>query len=125
MPHTPPRVTDAEWAVLNRLWEQGPATIRELTQAIYPAGGTSEYSTVQKLLERLEAKGCVRRDRSKLAHLFTAKVDRSTVVGQHLQEVADKLCDGSITPLLVHLVQAKRLTTRDRAMLRKLIDEAK
>ena len=63
MARTPQDVTDAELAVLQVLWEQGPATIRQLTDRLYPEGKTSHYATVQKLLERLQAKGCVSRDR--------------------------------------------------------------
>ena len=48
-------IPDAELEVLKALWKSGPATIRELTARIYPQGGTSAYSTVQKLLERLIA----------------------------------------------------------------------
>ena len=53
-----PELPDAELAVLQQLWERGPATIRQLTDALYPEGTDAYYATVQKLLERLEAKGC-------------------------------------------------------------------
>ena len=55
VPNTPPDVTDAELAVLQTLWEQGEATIRQLTDVLYPEGKAAHYGTVQKLLERLEA----------------------------------------------------------------------
>ena len=45
-----PDVTDAELAVLQALWERGTATIRQLTDALYPGGGPAQYGTVQKLL---------------------------------------------------------------------------
>src|SRR5262249_10192887 len=57
MARTPPDVTDAELAVLQVLWDRGPATIRELTPLLYPDVTDASYATVQKLLERLEAKG--------------------------------------------------------------------
>ena len=53
-------VTDAELAVLRHLWDHGTATRRQITDALYPDGGPAHYTTVQKLLERLEAKGYVR-----------------------------------------------------------------
>ena len=71
-----PELPDAELAVLQQLWEKGPATIRSLTDALYPKSTDAYYATVQKLLERLESKGCVRRDRSSWAHVFEAAVDR-------------------------------------------------
>src|SRR5262245_64652223 len=93
-------VPDAELAVLKRLWEHGAATIRQLTDALYPQSTDAYYATVQKLLDRLEAKGHVRRDRTAWPHLFQASVDRDALIGRRLEAVAEKLCDGSLTPLL-------------------------
>jgi predicted transcriptional regulator len=116
-------VTDAELAVLQALWDEGPATIRRLTDLLYPGGGTAHYATVQKLLDRLEAKGCIRRERRPGAHVFAAAIAREDLIGRRLEDVADKLCGGSLTPLLTHLVRARRLSARERAELRSLIDE--
>lgn len=123
MARTPRDITDAELAVLQVLWDKGPANIRRLTEVLYPQGGTACYATVQKLLERLEGKGCVHRDRTGPVHLFTATMDRDELVGRRLQAVAETLCGGSWTPLLTHLVQAKKLSAADRQALRALIDE--
>src|SRR4051794_39229826 len=87
MARTPRDVTEYELAILQVLWESGPATIRRLTEAVYPDGGTAQYATVQKLLERLEGKGCVRRDRSGPAHLFSATINREELLGRRLQDV--------------------------------------
>lgn len=123
MPRTPHDITDAELAVLEALWDRGPATIRQLTDVLYPDGGAAQYATVQKLLERLEAKEGVRRDRSQAVHVFSALLDRDALIGRRLRAVADQLCGGSLTPLLTHLVQSSRLTSRQRQELRSLIEE--
>jgi BlaI family transcriptional regulator, penicillinase repressor len=123
MARTPQDVTETELALLQILWEGGPATIRHLTDVLYPGGGTAQYATVQKLLDRLEAKGYVRRDRTPPAHTFTAALTRDDLVGRRLQDMAEKLCGGSLTPLLTHLVRSKGLTSRQRQELRDLIDK--
>jgi predicted transcriptional regulator len=123
MARTPQDVTDTELAVLQALWDGGPATIRRLTDVLYPGGGAAEYGTVQKLLDRLEKKGCVRRDRTGAAHTFTAAIGRDELIGRRLQTMAEKLCGGSLTPLLTHLVRGRRLSARERQELRALIDE--
>jgi BlaI family penicillinase repressor len=123
MARTPQDVTDAELAVLQVLWESGPATIRHLTEVLYPGGGPAQYGTVQKLLDRLGDKGYVARDRTAAAHTFSAVIDRDGLIGRRLQEMAEKLCGGSLTPLLTHLVRTRRLTARERQELRGLIDE--
>ena len=115
-------VADAELAVLEILWEQGPATIRQITDALYPAGTVSHYATVQKLLERLEAKGLVSRDRSLFVHTFTAAADRDELIGRRLRALADKLCGGSLAPIVSHLARNRALTPKEREALRAIIE---
>ena len=78
-------VTDAELAVLQVLWSRGPSTIRQLTEVLYPADVETQYSTVKRLLARLEFKGYVDRDRSRSVHVFDALTDRDELVGRRLQ----------------------------------------
>lgn len=123
MPRTPQDVTETELAVMEALWAEGaPMTIRQLAEALYADSGTTYYATVQKLLERLEEKDCVRRDRTESPHTFAAAVTRSELIGRRLQAVARQMCGGSLTPLLTHLVQARSMTARERRELRDLID---
>jgi predicted transcriptional regulator len=117
-------VTEYELAVLTVLWKHGEATIRQITEEVYGNTSTAAYATVQKLLERLAKKGCVARRRSSPAHLFRAKVARENLIVQGLENLAEKLCEGSLTPLLIHLVAKAKLSPDDRDMLRRLIDEA-
>jgi len=118
----PDRITDAELQVLKTLWDEGPATIRHLADRLYPGGQTAHYATVQKLLERLEAKGCVRRSRRERVNVFSATVDRRTLIARRLKRTADQLCAGSLTPLLTQLAGTARLSRRELAELRELID---
>lgn len=124
MARTAQDVTDAELSVLQALWDIGSAPIRRITAALYDAAGVSQYATVQKLLERLEAKGYVTRDRSANVHVFAAAVDKDGLIGQRLQSLAEKLCGGSLTPILSHLLQSRPLSAEERASLRSLIDES-
>lgn len=116
-------VTEAELAVLQALWDAGPATIRQLVERVYAQTGTSVYATVQKLLERLESKGFVGRDRSAPVHVFRPIIDRDELIGRRLRAVADSLCGGSLTPLLTHLVEGKGLSPKEQRELRALIEK--
>jgi predicted transcriptional regulator len=123
MPREPQDVTEAELALLQNLWEAGRASIRQLTDVIYPGGGAAQYATIQKQLERLEGKGFVRRDRSLFVHVFTPAVDRDELIGRRLRAVADKLCGGSLVPILSHLAKAKGLTEQQRRALREIAEQ--
>src|SRR6476659_3820308 len=117
-------ITESELAVLRVLWAQGQATIRQLTDVLYPGGGAAQYATVQKLLDRMEAKGFIRRDRTLFVHRFAAVLDRDQFLGRQLRSLAESLCDGSLTPLLTHLARAGDLTEEDRRALRAIIQES-
>jgi predicted transcriptional regulator len=123
MPARPtPNVTDAELRVLEALWDLGPSTIRKLTDHVYPGGGQSSYATVQKLLDRLEDAGCVARDRSAMTHVFVAAVTRDELIGGQLRAVAERLCGGSVAPLLTHLLKTEALSEAERTELRRLLN---
>jgi predicted transcriptional regulator len=115
--------TPAELAVLQVLWERGRATRRQVADALYPGGGDAPYATVQKLLERLGAKGLVRHTREGGVLVFTAAVDREALIGRRLRDVADALCEGSVTPLLTHLVRSRGLKPHELDELQALLDE--
>ena len=114
-------VTDAELAVMEALWA-GQATIRQMTERLYPKGGASHYATVQKLLDRLEKKGFVARDGSAAVHQFAPSVGREELIGRRVRAVADRLCGGSMVPLISSLVSTKRLTPKQIGELREFLD---
>lgn len=122
MERIPDDVTDAELAVLQVLWEHPHAAIRQITEAIYPDATEAKYATVQKLLERLEQKGHVDRDRSRHVHTFRARTSRDALVGRRLRAMAEELTGGLMAPLLSHLVRAETLSAAERQELRDLID---
>jgi predicted transcriptional regulator len=124
MARTPQDVTDTELAILQILWDQGPCTRRQITDVLYPRGGTAQYATVQKLLERLEGKGFVTAKNRGLGVLtFAVTVDRDELISRKLQEMAEKLCGGSMTPLLMNLVRAQPLTDRQLDELRSFVED--
>jgi BlaI family transcriptional regulator, penicillinase repressor len=116
-------VTDAELAILQALWDAGQATVRELVEKLYVHWTASSNATVQKLLERLEAKSCVDRDRTVWPYQFRATIERDDLIVHQLQTTADKLCEGEFQPLLTSLVKARGLTAQERRSLRSLLDE--
>jgi len=125
-------ITEAEMAIMQVLWrragESGSGAIgastRQIADELYGGrAGVAQYGTVQKQLERLEAKGFVKRDRSLFVHLFSAAIDRNELVGRRVREMVDQLCEGSLAPVLSHLFKAKPLSAAERQALRELIDD--
>ena len=122
MADQPLPLADAELAVMQLLWDHEQLTAREIREQLYPDETASNHGTVQKLLQRLEHKGYVARDRSQFVHLFRAEIARGQYAGQQLESLADKLTDGSLVPFLTHLMQARKISAKERREIRKLLD---
>lgn len=123
MARKPQDVTDAELAILHVLWNEQSATVRELSETLYSSSTASDLATVQKLLKRLEDKGCVRKQAQTRPTVFRPAVGREALINRRLSDTAEALCEGDFTPLLTHLVQGRQLSREDRRELRKLLDE--
>ena len=123
MPRKPQDVTDAELAILQLLWDRRQAPARDIAIELYGEATDSSLATVQKLLQRLEAKKFVQRTRTTWPHVFTPAVERDELVGRRVQTAIDTLCGGSYSPLLTHLLKANRLSAKDRQALRDLLDQ--
>jgi BlaI family penicillinase repressor len=118
-----PPVTETELSILAVLWEKGPVTVREITEAIYRKHSPSVHATVKSLLERLADKGYVTSDRSGFAHQYRAKLDRRSFVGEQLRQLAERHFGGSLTPMLLALVDQTRLRKSVREEIRKKVEE--
>jgi predicted transcriptional regulator len=116
-------VTDTELAILQVLWDQGETTRRRITDVLYPGGGDAHYATVQNLLGRLERKGFVRSTRDGNVLSFAATVEKDELIRRRVQGLADKLCDGSIVPLVMTLMRSQRLSADEVEQLDSFLRE--
>ncbi|MEE2935646.1 MAG: BlaI/MecI/CopY family transcriptional regulator [Planctomycetota bacterium] len=119
------RLTNAEIALMELLWETSPLTARQICDQLYDDSKKSQHGTVQRLLQSLEEKGFVNRDRSLGVQLFTTTLSREAYGARQLESLADKLTGGSIAPLLTHLLEAEKLDNAEIKRLRKVLAEAR
>lgn len=118
-----PTVSDAELEVLKALWKGGPGNVRDIAAQLPAAKRAWAYTTLQTLLNRLEAKGYVARDKDGTPHVFRAAVTREKLMRQRLLELADELCEGTATPLVMALVKDKKFTQEEIETFRRLLDD--
>ena len=121
MPKRTPAVTDAELAVMKVLWETSPLPARAIAGHIYSRCTESEVGTVHSLLQRLERKGLVSRDRTLHVHLFSAAVSREDVAGEALETLAVRIADGSMAPFILPLVKSQRLSPEEATEIRRML----
>lgn len=116
-------VTEAELAILELVWSKGPLSVKSLACGLYGEANASTTATVQKLLGRLESKKFVDRDPTVWPRLFFAVIERDELIQRRLQNTADELCEGSLSPLLSHLVKQGTLSRKERQKLRSMLDD--
>jgi predicted transcriptional regulator len=115
-------LANAELAVMGLLWQNDRLTARQIREQLYPDATKAQHGTVQRLLQRLEDKGYVERDRGLPVHLFSAAISRQTYAGQQLESLADKLTAGSFAPLITHLVEQKKISRAEIQQIRAILD---
>jgi BlaI family penicillinase repressor len=118
-------LANAELSVMELLWDHQPLTARQIQDRLYGESDRSQHGTVQRLLQRLEDKGFVERERGENAQEFTPLITREEYASSQLETLADRLTGGSIAPLLTHLIEQKRLSRAEIRRLRDLLDRGK
>jgi len=107
-----PKLTKLELQIMEALWGQGTASIREIQEA-FPARERPAYTTIQTTVYRLEAKGAVRRFKKiSNAHIFEAVVSRHAAQGRLIDELLG-LFGGRTQPVMAHLIESGKLTLAD------------
>ena len=117
-----PPLANAELAVMDLLWRDDRLTARQMREQLYPDAAKAQHGTVQRLLQRLEEKGYVERDRSLSVHMFSAVISRQTYACSQLESLASKLTGGSLAPLITHLVEEKKISRKEIERLRAILD---
>jgi predicted transcriptional regulator len=107
-----PKLTKFELQIMEALWSQGKASIREI-QETFPEKGRPAYTTIQTTVYRLEAKNAVRRVR-KVGnfHIFEAAVSRDAAQRKLIDDLL-ALFGGRTQPVMAHLIESGKLTLED------------
>src|SRR5882762_5719175 len=109
---TEPKLTKLELQIMDALWSQGKASIREI-QETFPEKGRPAYTTIQTTVYRLEAKRAVRRIK-KVGnfHIFEAAVSRNAAQRKLIEDLLALFGD-STQPVMAHLIESGKLTLKD------------
>jgi len=108
-------LTEAEWAVMECLWEKAPRTGRETVAWLNQKMGWTR-STTLTMLRRLEAKGAVAGDTEGELKTFRPLIDREEVAVRETENLLDRAYKGSLSLLVSSL-------TRKQSLPQKEIDE--
>jgi BlaI family transcriptional regulator, penicillinase repressor len=107
-----PKLSRLEHQIMEALWRQGAASVREILEA-FPDKGRPAYTTVQTMVYRLEEKGAIRRVKKiGNAHIFEAAISRASAQRRLIDELL-AFFGGSSQPVVAHLIESGNLTLDD------------
>lgn len=115
-------ISEAESAVMEVLWARSPLAAEEVFQSL---SGSREWqeATVKTLLNRLLRKGAVRATREGRRYLYHPVLEREAWLLGESQGLIERLFDGRVAPLVTHFSKHRKLSRKDIAELRKLLEE--
>ena len=114
-------LSNSEWKLMNRLWQQAPMTITELTAVLREETGWSK-NTIITMLSRLESKGAVwHKEGQRAKHYFPA-VAREDAIQAETETFLDKV--GGLGLLMSAMVKRNALTESDIAELSAILEKA-
>ncbi len=124
MPPKTNQPSDLELQVLSVLWENGPATVRDILAAL-PDGKTRAYTTVLTVMQNLERKGLVTKTREGSAHVFQTTESQEATVRPILRNLLQNVFRGRVSHVMQHLLAEDGVSDADLHEIRRLIDERK
>ena len=118
-----PVLTPQELAIMKVVWRLGHPTVRDVYEALLESRHIA-YTTVMTMMNILETKGYLKKDKQDRAYRYRPARPERTVISSMVREFVNRVFDGAPRPLLLHLVKDSRLSDREREELLRLIEEA-
>ena len=107
------KLTESEWQIMNALWQQHPATARELAERL-PEGVKWAYTTIKTMLTRLVVKKAVSERKRANTSLYEPLVSREKARRSAVRSLLDQAFEGAVEPMLDFLADDRKLTKNTR-----------
>ncbi|MFO0902021.1 MAG: BlaI/MecI/CopY family transcriptional regulator [Pirellulales bacterium] len=110
----------AEWVLMEALWARGRGTATDLQKALAADQGWA-YSTVKTMLDRLVDKGFVKARRVGNVYEYQPRVKRDSAVSRSLEDVVDRLMQGSVASFVDRLIEDRKLSAQEVSELQDIL----
>jgi BlaI family penicillinase repressor len=117
-------VTEAEWEILNIVWEKEPCAAGTVQEALIDRKDWA-YTTVKLTMNRMVKKGFLEIEKIRNLHLFRACISRAEARRGELRKMLDRAFGGALTPMLKFLIEHEGLSVEETAELRELVKQSR
>jgi BlaI family penicillinase repressor len=119
-----PRIAESEWLVMKAVWENPPCLAQEVIGRLAGRVGWSA-ATVKTLLNRLVKKGALRFEKAGRAYRYSPVYHEEQLRAAEAESFLSRIFDGSLTPLLAHFVNSRKLSAAELAELEQILKSKK
>lgn len=116
------KLNESEWQIMNALWQEHPATAREVADRL-PNEVRWAYTTIKTLLSRLVAKQAVSERKQGNASVYEPLVTRDQARRSAVRSLLNQAFDGAVEPMLHFLARDRKLSDAQRRELARLLRE--
>ena len=116
------QISDAEAVVMDVLWKRSPLSADEVVASLSSRQDWQE-ATVKTLLNRLLKKGAIDAEKDGRRYLYAPVLQREAWVQGESESLLDRVFGGRVAPLVAHFSEHRKLSRKDIADLRKLLEE--
>lgn len=116
------QISEAESIVMDVLWRQHPSSAETVVAALAESRHWQE-ATIKTLLNRLLNKGAITAEKDGRRYLYSPVLKREDWLSGESESLLDRLFGGRVAPLVAHFSEHRKLSRKDIAELRKLLEE--
>jgi BlaI family transcriptional regulator, penicillinase repressor len=115
-------ISDAEWQVMNVVWERQPLAAQEIVLALADHADWAP-ATIKTMLHRLVKKGVLTYEAQGNRYVYRSRVKRSDCVKHASRSFLERVFSGESAPLLAHFLRNSKLSAEEIAQLRQILDK--
>jgi predicted transcriptional regulator len=117
-------LTEQELEIMKIVWQREQSTVRDVYEALLERRKVA-YTTVMTMMKILEQKGYLKKKQDDRAYVYRPAQPQQQVIRGMVRDFLGRVFNGSAEPLLVHLVEDRKLSREDLAELARLLEEKK
>jgi len=118
-----PVLTAQELEIMKVVWRSGASTVRDVYETLLEHRKIA-YTTVMTMMNILEQKGYLKKSSKDRAYVYQATRPQKQVIRGMVREFVDRVFNGSAEPLLLHLVEDRRVSEQDLEEIRVMLRES-
>ena len=115
------KLTPAEWEVMQAAWDlENAVTVRDVLEHLHPEGGKA-YTTIQTVMNILEKKKLLSRQKIGLVNFYTPTLSRQDITRGEMSRLVNGVFSGSIAAVASTLMSLEDFDLDDLAEIRALL----